>query len=75
MSIKRSVWLAAFLCFAEAPPPVQLTTQEDHKRVMDLLKITSLRRGADGRNPKHPTQLIMTSPRPIRFPICRIRWC
>jgi hypothetical protein len=32
-------------------PPVQLTAQEDHKRMMELLKITSLRRGADPRNP------------------------
>ena len=33
-------------------PPVQLTAQEDHKRLMDLLKIKSLRRGANGNNPK-----------------------
>jgi putative membrane-bound dehydrogenase-like protein len=33
-------------------PPVQLTAQEDHKRLMELLKITSLRRGADGNNPR-----------------------
>lgn len=32
-------------------PPVQLTAQEDHKRMMDLLEIKSLRRGADG-NPR-----------------------
>lgn len=32
-------------------PPVQLTAQEDHKRMMDLLNIKSIRRGADG-NPK-----------------------
>jgi hypothetical protein len=32
-------------------PPVVMTTQEDHQRTMNLLKITSLRRGADGRNP------------------------
>ena len=39
---------------ADDPPPLQLTAQEDHKRTMDLLKIASLRRGADGRNPKAP---------------------
>ncbi|HEY1859488.1 MAG TPA: hypothetical protein VGG61_03995 [Gemmataceae bacterium] len=33
-------------------PPVQLTAQEDHKRIMDLLKIKELRKGADGRNAK-----------------------
>jgi hypothetical protein len=32
-------------------PPVKMTAQEDHKRMMGLLKITELRRGADG-NPK-----------------------
>src|SRR5713226_7355513 len=33
-------------------PPVQLTREQDHQRIMDLLHITSLRRGADGRNAK-----------------------
>jgi hypothetical protein len=28
------------------------TTQQDHKKMMELLGITSLRRGADGRNPQ-----------------------
>jgi hypothetical protein len=31
---------------------VELTAKEDHQRIMDLLKITSLRKGADGRNAK-----------------------
>ena len=30
------------------PPPVHLTAEQDHQRLMDLLHITSLRRGADG---------------------------
>src|SRR5262249_61460109 len=34
------------------PPPVTLTTKEDHQRTMDLLKIKELRRGANGSNPK-----------------------
>src|SRR5207237_105882 len=34
---------------ADPPPPVQLTAQEDHKRLMELLKIDKpLRRGANG---------------------------
>jgi hypothetical protein len=33
------------------PPPVQLTAKEDHQRMMDLLKIGSLRKGPSG-NPK-----------------------
>lgn len=36
------------------PPPVQLTAQEDHKRLMGLLNIKELRRGADGRNAQAP---------------------
>jgi hypothetical protein len=35
------------------PPPVKLTAQEDHQRIMDLLGIKTLRRGADG-NPRSP---------------------
>jgi hypothetical protein len=38
----------------QPPPPVQLTTQEDHKRMMELLNIKELRKGADGRNTKAP---------------------
>jgi hypothetical protein len=33
-------------------PPVQLTSQQDHKRMMELLNIKELRRGANGNNPK-----------------------
>src|SRR5881227_505176 len=36
------------------PPPVELTAEQDHQRIMDLLHITALRRGADGRNPQAP---------------------
>ncbi len=32
----------------------QLTAEQDHQRLMDLLHITSLRQGADGRNPQAP---------------------
>ena len=36
------------------PAPVQFTAQEDLRRTMDLLHITTLRRGADGRNAQAP---------------------
>ena len=36
------------------PAPVQLTAEQDHQRMMELLHITTLRRGADGRNPQAP---------------------
>jgi hypothetical protein len=35
------------------PPPVQLTAEQDHQRLLDLLHITALRRGPDG-DPKSP---------------------
>src|SRR6266581_2615921 len=41
--------------FQDAPPaPVQLTAQEDLRRMMDLLHIPALRHGADGRNAQAP---------------------
>jgi hypothetical protein len=39
---------------ANPPAPIQLTAQEDLRRQMDLLHITALRRGADGRNTQAP---------------------
>jgi hypothetical protein len=54
---KASVlWLLALIAstlFAQQPP-AQLTSEEDHQRTMDLLKISSLRQGADGNNPQAP---------------------
>src|SRR5580658_781469 len=44
----------SFVLLAQAPPPVQLTAQEDRQRLMDLLHITSLRNGANGSNPQAP---------------------
>jgi hypothetical protein len=35
------------------PAPVQLTAEQDHQRIMDLLHITAIRRGADG-DPNSP---------------------
>ena len=40
--------------FAADPPPVQLTAAADQRRLLDLLKISELRRGADGRNSQAP---------------------
>lgn len=38
---------------AAPTPPVELTAQQDHRRILDLLGITSLRPGPSG-NPKAP---------------------
>lgn len=42
------------ICVAAGAPPVQLSAQEDHQRIMDLLHITALRQGANGSNPQAP---------------------
>jgi len=39
---------------ADTPAPVQLTAQQDHQRMMDLLHITSIRPGADPNHPDSP---------------------
>jgi hypothetical protein len=48
-----SAFVGLALCVSgeDPKPPVKMTAQEDHKRMMELLKIKELRRGADG-NPK-----------------------
>ncbi|MGB7280820.1 MAG: hypothetical protein WBE13_01055 [Candidatus Acidiferrum sp.] len=55
-SLRRAVALGLLLAFplnAQTPSPVHLTAEQDHQRMMELLHITSLRRGADG-DPKSP---------------------
>jgi hypothetical protein len=49
---KRSLFALAVLSLTAQP--VTMTTQEDHQRLMDLLHITELRRGADGSHPEAP---------------------
>jgi hypothetical protein len=45
--------LVFFLASLQIPPPVHLTAEQDHQRLLDLLHIQSLRRGPDG-DPKSP---------------------
>lgn len=52
-------WSFAVPAFAQEakpadPAPLELTTSQDHKLMMEALKIESLRRGADGRNREAP---------------------
>jgi hypothetical protein len=51
-SLRNSFALA--LSLALAAEAAQLTAEQDHRRLMDLLHITSLRQGADGHNPQAP---------------------
>src|SRR5437868_1601371 len=52
---RRSIlYLLGVMAMAAPPAPAQLTAEEDRQRMLDLLHITSLRRGADARNPEAP---------------------
>src|SRR5437016_2030233 len=60
ISIRSALKLLPLLVIAQGrsavppksvPPPAQLTAKEDHRRLMDLLGIASLRPGASGQNP------------------------
>jgi hypothetical protein len=44
-------WAAVGLARGDDPDPVNLTAKEDHQRLMDLLKIKELRKGANGNSP------------------------
>jgi len=43
--------LFSSIVLAQDPPPVALTTQQDHQRTMELLGIKELRRGVNGNDP------------------------
>jgi hypothetical protein len=53
-SLGYAQWPPSQRTQASAPAAVQLTSQQDHQRTMDLLRITSLRRGANGNNRRAP---------------------
>jgi hypothetical protein len=44
--------VCALFAVPPQPPPVQLTAEQDHQRMMALLQITSLRPGRNGMNPQ-----------------------
>lgn len=50
------------------PTPVQLTAQQDHKRMMDLLGIKEIRRGADPRNPNAPNAVNVDEAKATPYP-------
>src|SRR5690349_1624319 len=64
-AMSRCAFVVALLCVftrfvsgedpkSDAPPPVQLTADQDHKLMMEALGIKSLRPGANGSNPNAP---------------------
>ena len=55
----RLLPVIVLLIAADAPPaPVQLTAEQDHQRLLDLLNIKSLRPGADPNHPDAPNAVI-----------------
>ena len=60
MSLRSILLFAISLCaltFADTanlPPPLKLSAQEDHRKMMEQLGIKELRRGADGNNRNSP---------------------
>jgi hypothetical protein len=52
----------------ELPPPVQLTAQQDHQRLKDLLKIATLRPGANPRDPNAPNAVNYDESKANPFP-------
>jgi hypothetical protein len=52
---------------ASLPQPAHLTSEQDHQRLMNLLHITSLRRGADG-DPKSPYAANYDEPKANPYP-------
>ena len=49
------LYRAARAATTELPPPVKMTSEEDHQRMMGLLHIDHLRPGHNGTNPADPT--------------------
>lgn len=52
-----------------APPPVTLTAEDDHQRLMDLLRITSLRPGADPNHPDAPNAVNYDEAKANPYPV------
>ena len=51
----------------DLPRPIQLTAQEDHKRMMEVLRIEQIRRGADG-NPNSPNAANLDEAKATPYP-------
>ena len=52
------------------PAPLQLTAQQDHKLMMEALRIKSLRPGADGMNPQGANAANYDESKANPYPIC-----
>ena len=60
--MKKVFWFFGVYCIFWIPgfaqetftPPVELSAQQDHQRLLDLLQIKALRPGANGNNPEAP---------------------
>jgi len=78
-TLRGSAALLATACLASAthansgggqtPPPVELTAAQDHRRLMDLLGIQSIRPGAESRNPQAPNAVNYDEAKANPYPV------
>lgn len=54
---------------------IRKISEQDHKRLMEQLGITSLRPGANGNDPNAPNAANYEKPKPIHILPCLIRFC
>ncbi len=57
------------LAFSDLKPPVELTAQEDHQRMLKLLGITALRPGANPRDPNAPNAVNYDESKANPYPV------
>ncbi len=57
------------LAFSDLKPPVELTAQEDHQRMLKLLGITALRPGANPRDPNAPNAVNYDESKASPYPV------
>jgi len=62
------LWVTAAAIAADAPP-LELTAEQDHKLMMDQLGITSIREGANGRDPSAPNAANYDEAKGNRYPV------
>ena len=54
LAMSQPIALHSQAASGELPPVVHLTSEQDHQRTMDLLKMTTIREGRNGMDPKNP---------------------
>ena len=69
LAVVSGVLLGAASPAPSPTPSRELTAEQDHQRIMDLLHITALRPGANGRDPQAPSAANYDEARANPFPV------